>query len=67
MVNLPSPDAWPHPLVGITMQVLADHLTYKTGAAAKQFPLRSYADVGADKLCVFLKKEKTPVSRQFTL
>lgn len=42
-------------------EVLGKHLSYRTGAAAKQFPLRQYAETGMEQLKVFMRKERTPV------
>ncbi len=44
------------------LPLLTAHLTYKPGVGAKHFALRAYADAGADKLRLFMRKEGCQVN-----
>ena len=44
------------------MQVLASHLKYEPGSGLRQHHLREFASMGAERLCVFMRKEDQPVS-----
>ena len=41
--------------------VLAEHLRYKLGMGSRHHALREFADVGAERLCVFMRKEDQQV------
>ena len=41
--------------------VLAEHLRYKLGMGSRHHALREFADAGAERLCVFMRKEDQQV------